>query len=101
MDVLLRREGYETIAAFSKEIFKDLDVINPDLILMDNRLGDGFGKDYCRQLKDDPATGHFKIILVSGAADLETLAGESKADGFLSKPFDLRKLTALVNRLTT
>ncbi len=44
MDVLLRQQGFQTITAFSGEIFKELPDINPDLILMDNRLG----KDYCR-----------------------------------------------------
>jgi len=101
MEILLRRSGYETVAAYSSEIFKDLGTINPDLILMDNRLGDGFGKDYCRQLKEDPNTAHFKIMLVSAAPDLEAFASECKADAFLPKPFDVAKLAVIVDQLTT
>jgi two-component system, OmpR family, phosphate regulon response regulator PhoB len=100
MDVLLRQQGFQTVIAYSSEVFKQLHDINPDIILMDNRLDEGYGKDYCKQLKADPATAHFKIVLVSAAHDLETLAADSCADGFLAKPFDITALTSLVQQLS-
>jgi hypothetical protein len=54
---------------------------------MDNRLGDGYGKDYCKQLKADPWTADFKNVLVS------------VADGWLAKPFDIAASNSLVQRL--
>jgi len=101
MDILLRREGYETVAAYSFEIFEDQHAINSNLILQDNRLGDGFGKDYCRQLKKDPGASHFKIVLLSVAADLESIAADCKADAFLPKPFGFAKLATIVDHLTS
>lgn len=100
MDVLLTQQGYKTVVATSAAILKDLSAINPDLILLDNRMDDRFGKDHCKQLKTDPATSRFKIVLVSAAADLESVSMESCADGFLAKPFELVSLINLVKDLT-
>ncbi len=100
MDVLLRQQGYNTVTAYSSEVFKELHDINPDLILMDNRLGDGYGKDYCKQLKADPATAHFKIVLVSAAGDLHVFAADSCADAFLPKPFGIDELISIVQQLS-
>jgi DNA-binding response OmpR family regulator len=100
MDVLLTQHGYQTIVAHSSAVFADLLQIDPDLILLDNRLGDGFGKDYCRQLKADPVTARFKIILVSAAHDIESFSKDSCADAFLIKPFDIKTLLDLINSMT-
>ncbi len=99
ISVLLKREGYEAITADAASFFSSLPLINPNLILMDNRLGDEFGKDYCRALKQDPATRHYKIVFVSGADDLETIARENLADACIQKPFDLAYLLHTVRRL--
>lgn len=100
IDVLLRNMGYETVVANSPSIFTDLVAINPDLILLDNRLDNGYGKDYCKQLKMNPTTSRFKIVLVSAAPDISTASAECKADAFLSKPFELSSLTELIADMT-
>jgi CheY-like chemotaxis protein len=42
----------------------------PDMVLMDNRLSDGLGSEFCHKLKSDPATKHFPVILISANTDL-------------------------------
>ena len=71
---------------------------DPLLILMDNRLTDGLGKDVCRHFKEDPATSRFPIVLVSANAGLEQMARESRADGYLKKPFDISELIGVVKK---
>ncbi len=70
----------------------------PALILLDNRLPDGYGVDYIGHLKK--TFPWIKIIVISGidaaAADFALEAG---ADAFLSKPFNKAKLLDSVNSL--
>jgi len=70
----------------------------PDLILLDNRLPDGFGFDFITWLKKHhPA---IKIILISGfdlaAGDSAVAAG---ADLFLAKPFTRSQLLQSIDSL--
>jgi two-component system response regulator PilR (NtrC family) len=70
----------------------------PDLILMDNRLPDGFGFDFIGYVKaHSPAT---KIIMISG---VDKAAGdfalELGADLFLPKPFTRAALLQSVSQL--
>jgi len=68
------------------------------LILMDNRLNDGFGKDFCKKFKSDPGHSQFPVVLMSANPGLEEMALENYADGYLKKPFDITELLELVKR---
>jgi DNA-binding response OmpR family regulator len=98
MTYILSEEGYEVLAATNSKPLDEVHLHQPKLILMDNRLTDGFGKDVCRELKNNPSTRHFPVVLVSASAGIEQMARESEADGYLKKPFDLVELTELVKR---
>ena len=100
MTFMMKRHGFNTLSSPTGNVLDDLHQIQPDLILMDNRLGDGFGKDFCKQLKLNPATAHYKVVLVSAADSLAEMAAESLADAYVAKPFDLYELLAVVTRLT-
>jgi DNA-binding response OmpR family regulator len=70
----------------------------PALILLDNRLPDGFGLDYLVLLKTK--FPWIKVIMISGVdAAAADVALETGADDFLSKPFTRAKLMASVNAL--
>jgi CheY-like chemotaxis protein len=100
MVYILKDEGYEVSgSAVCLPIEKILQA-EPTLILMDNRLLGSSGKDECRKLKGDPATRHIPIILVSANSQLQELAQDSKADGYISKPFDLDELVTVVRQYT-
>jgi two-component system, OmpR family, phosphate regulon response regulator PhoB len=95
---ILTEEGYEVIGAENTGPLTQLHLHEPLLILMDNRLPEGPGKDICLRLKNDPATRHFPVALVSADTKLEEIAYEGLADAFLKKPFDIEDLIHLVNR---
>lgn len=63
----------------------------PSLVLLDNRLPDGFGIDYISVIKKQhPST---KIIMISGVdAAASDVALEIGADVFLKKPFTRTEL---------
>ena len=57
----------------------------PSLIILDNKLPDGFGVDFISYVKKKyPFT---KIIMISGFASARDVALENGADMFFEKPF--------------
>ena len=83
----------------SHEIFSQINIINPQLILLDNWLGSVSGSELCHQLKQTETQNHIPVILMSAITELEKVARECKADGFLSKPFDIADLESLLAKL--
>lgn len=67
----------------AKEYLKDQ---QPSVVILDNKLPDGYGIDFIKFLKENyPAV---KIIMISGYdASAEDVAMENGADIFLAKPF--------------
>lgn len=67
----------------------------PALVILDNRLPDGYGVDFVRFIKSKyPAT---KVIMISGSDVLTAeVAIEKGADVFLRKPFTKNQLFNLV-----
>jgi response regulator RpfG family c-di-GMP phosphodiesterase len=69
-----------------------------DLILLDMQMPGLNGKELCQRLRQNPPCANFKIIMLSGEANGDTLAQVmmSGADDFLAKPFTLTQLLARV-----
>ncbi|MDF2191209.1 response regulator [Paraflavitalea sp. CAU 1676] len=72
----------------------------PALVLLDNRLPDGFGVDFIGAIKKQYPTT--KVIMISGVdAAAMDVAFENGADAFLKKPFTrdelFQSVTGLVN----
>ncbi len=73
---------------------------NPSVIILDNKLPDGYGIDFIPELKKtNPDT---KIIMISGYnGAVKDLAMDSGADIFLNKPFTkdqlLKSIEGLLN----
>ena len=68
-----------------------------DIILLDIRLPDIDGFEVLRQLRK---FSQIPVIAYSATPEYSTLAFESGADAFLSKPFEMDELTDLIHRLT-
>ncbi|OMP79105.1 MULTISPECIES: response regulator [unclassified Chitinophaga] len=70
----------------------------PSLILLDNRLPDGFGIDFLSVVKKEHPT--VKVIMISGVdAAAQDVALENGADAFLKKPFAKTQLHQTVTEL--
>ncbi len=69
----------------------------PSLIILDNKLPDGFGVDFISYLKKKyPA---IKIIMISGFASARDVALENGADMFFEKPFSSDQLYNSMEKL--
>jgi two-component system OmpR family response regulator len=70
----------------------------PSLILLDNRLPDGYGVDFIPFAKENCPS--VKILMLSGVDPAaEDFALESGADNFLAKPFTKKELCLSVDLL--
>ena len=73
----------------------------PDLFILDVDLPDVDGITLCRQIREDPATTHIPVIIVSsrGDADTRLAALRAGAEEFLPKPLEEMILLARVRNL--
>ncbi|WP_184544878.1 response regulator [Mucilaginibacter sp. FT3.2] len=101
---VLEEEKYEVVASDNARVLKKLGEIKPDLILLDNWLtdwkSDASGQEISKGLKSDPTTSHIPVIIVSAVNNIEQIAKDGNADGYLKKPFDLTTLIAVVKKYT-
>ena len=97
LQIILKGQGYETIVASSiQEAVLKIRIHKPVLVLMDVCLSDQNGYTFCNELKNDPATGQTRVILMSGEEGNPGMISFSGADDFMQKPFDYNDL---VNRV--
>ena len=81
-DVLTAGNGPEALARAAAD--------EPDIILLDVMMPGMDGFQVCRRLKDDPATRHIPVVLVTAldGRDDRIQGLEAGADEFLTKPID-------------
>jgi two-component system, cell cycle response regulator len=87
------RDGFEALT-----IARDW---QPDLILLDVMMPGMDGYECCRQLKDNAATVHIPVVMVTALGEPgERLRGlEAGADDFLTKPVDYDTLMVRIRSL--
>ena len=96
MEIALEEEGYEVVAINHHEPLEYIIEFEPELILLDIRLPNGYGHILCHDLKANRETSRIPVILVSGADNLAKIAEECKADDYLAKPFNIDDLLRCV-----
>jgi two-component system OmpR family response regulator len=69
----------------------------PSVIILDNKLPDGFGVDFISYIRKKYPS--IKIIMISGFASARDVALENGADMFFEKPFSLEEFSEAIDRL--
>jgi two-component system cell cycle response regulator len=93
----LKHEGYSVRWADSLTVARKLiDASDWDILLLDRRLPDGDGVNFCYDIREK--NPHSYIILLTGDATQESkLAGfDCGADDYVTKPFQIEELLARV-----
>ena len=102
MKVALEDEGHEVeCMTNTDDIFKAIDHIKPDLLIVDYILSGINGGEFCHQVKTNSKTSHIPVIMVSGHQRVLESLGTYGADVFIAKPFSLEDIVTNVNNCLT
>ena len=72
-----------------------LDKNKPSVVILDNKLPDGFGVDFISYIKKKFPS--IKIIMISGFSTARDVALENGADRFLEKPFSMDNVNEAID----
>ncbi|MFA5157317.1 MAG: response regulator [Candidatus Omnitrophota bacterium] len=98
----LEATGYEvTVATDGNTAYNKAKSENPDLIILDLMLPDMDGYQVCRLLKFDQRYKNIPVIMLTAKSQKEDKEWGEKvgADCYITKPFDLKELTAKIKEL--
>ncbi|MDD5687384.1 MAG: response regulator [Elusimicrobia bacterium] len=103
LDFLFTTYGYTVKVASSGELaLKSLELELPDLVFLDLMMPKLSGYEVCCQIRANPRTANVPIVLYTATTivpDDITKGIEIGADEFLTKPFNLSELEALLLKL--
>lgn len=102
LDYLIRREGYaQTRTATGAGAVDLIRRLRPDLVLLDVMLPEVSGYEICQAVRQDPDLAGVRILMMTARGSaIERRKGLAMgADGFISKPFELKELRAEVRRI--
>lgn len=96
---LLLIYGYEVKALpDGKNLFENVVLFAPDLVLMDIMLAELDGGVLCRALKEDVTTALLPVILLSAGYNLQScLLQKGAPNDFIAKPFDIDHLLGRIS----
>ncbi|MDM0008916.1 helix-turn-helix domain-containing protein [Variovorax sp. J22G73] len=96
---VLREAGHRISLAFdAMQGYRRVTALQPDLVLLDVRMGGNDGFTTCRLLKADPATARIPVIFVTSSSTVEErLTGlREGAVDYILKPFEPAEVLARV-----
>lgn len=100
--IIFEENGYDVkISETSHDILEKVAEYQPDIILMDNWIPRIGGVEATKLLKSSEEFNHIPVIYVTANNDIAALASEAQADDYVSKPFNLDDLEAMVAKHIT
>jgi CheY-like chemotaxis protein len=96
LQMMLEDAGYAVELQPDGHLIQHMQQPFPDLLLLDIRLSGIDGRTICWQLKNQEATRHIPIIILSAHKDMQQMMNDVGANDFLAKPFDMAHLLTLV-----
>jgi len=98
----LSREGHEvTLAESAAQAREQMSRRRPDLIVLDIMMPHEDGISFCRELRQDKHYGTLPILFLSAKWRTDDIVSglDAGGDDYLTKPFELKELTARVRAL--
>ncbi|QQL50057.1 response regulator [Mucilaginibacter ginkgonis] len=103
LDIVQETLTYENFEVIARNDAKDymtvIDEFNPDLLILDFRLGNITGGEICQQVKATPQYANLPVIIFSAYINRKDDLFKYGCDATIDKPFDLTELIDKVNGL--
>jgi len=100
--VILEQKKFNVLCAYDgPQALADLEKQKPDLILLDIMMPEMDGFEVLRRLKGAPETSSIPVILLSALNQLKDISKgyEMGADHYITKPFTVAHLMAVIDHL--
>jgi two-component system sensor histidine kinase/response regulator len=100
LSVMLTENGYKTRKVINGErALQAVEVVTPDLILLDINMPNMNGYEVCRRLKEIERTREIPVIFISALDDVFDKVKGFQAGGvdYITKPFQVEEVLARVN----
>jgi len=97
LSLMLEFEGYHVSSTLNGATVLSM-AEQPDLLLLDIWMSGVDGRDICKKLKQQEATRHLPVVLISASNDIQGSAIEAGADDFLAKPFEMNDLLEKIEK---
>ena len=94
---VIEMEGYLVEATRHDPNIKPINY-HADLIILDEWINKKEGYMLCKELKAIEKLQNIPVIIFSTANDIEDIAKNCKADGFVRKPFDIDSLISEIKK---
>ncbi|MEA3514743.1 MAG: response regulator [Nanoarchaeota archaeon] len=99
--VILQAKGFDVVTFDNaRDAWAELKKGNiPDLVLLDIRMPEMSGNDFCEKVESDKRFKDMKIVVFTASIDLGVAFKEiNNVAGFIAKPFDNKKLVNDLNK---
>ena len=102
LDSLLTDEGFVVLKSQVGMTPEEILPLKPDLILLDIRIFgyERTGAEICREIRLNQSTSSIHVLLISAERELEKIAADCNANGYISKPFDITNLVEHIRKVT-
>lgn len=94
----IQEAGYRVLTSVDGKAIPIARDEQPDVILLDIHMPGMDGVEVSRRLRDDPATAHIPIVVMSTVERIHALGGQLAVDDRLPKPFTLDRLYSTLER---
>ena len=99
--ILLTSKGYEVQGVANGRAALEAIAGNPpDLVLLDIMLPEIDGFEVCQRIKENPATAHIPVVMLTAKKSREDMARGEKvgADWYITKPFKSAMVIETIQR---
>lgn len=96
--IIFEQKNYrvETRAYCDNNIIDDINLVKPDIILIDLQMPRIGGEKAIDIMKTNKAVRNIPVILFSANLDIEKISNRANTNGFLKKPFEISSLLDIV-----
>jgi len=99
---ILMSSGYRVEALSSCEnILSDVEIIKPNLVLMDLWIPQIGGEQAILLLREKPEVQSLPVIVFSAHEDIEAISKRINATSYIKKPFDISTLKSAINEFAS
>ena len=100
LKMMLEYKGYAvTLLSNAGKTEQQLSNQLADLVILDMLIAGTNGTDVCRSIRSNPLSADVPVLMISALPDARKVCIDAGANDFISKPFEMKELLAMVSSL--